>query len=158
TALSDLEAPKEEVKGKLYHIAYPIKDSNDHVIVATTRPETMLGDTGVAVHPADERYQKYRGKSAILPIVGREMPFVEDELVEMDFGTGAVKVTPAHDPADFKMGLAHNLPQIVVIDKRGKMTEAAGAEFAGLDRFEARKRVIEKLEQIGALVKVEDYV
>ncbi|MEW6729868.1 MAG: valine--tRNA ligase [Acidobacteriota bacterium] len=157
TALSDLEAPKEEVKGKLYHIAYPIKDSNEHVVVATTRPETMLGDTAVAVHPEDQRYRAFHTKRAILPIVGRELPFITDEIVEMDFGTGAVKVTPAHDPNDFKMGLKHKLSQVVVIDKKGRMTAAAGAEFAGLDRFEARKRVVEKLEQQGLLLKVEDY-
>src|SRR5205814_2893165 len=98
TALSDLEAPKDEVKGKLYHIAYPIKDSDTHVVVATTRPETMLGDTAIAVNPADERYKALHGKHAILPLVGRELSFIYDEVVEVDFGTGAVKVTPAHDP------------------------------------------------------------
>lgn len=157
TALSDLEAPKKEVKAKLYHIAYPVKDSDEKIVVATTRPETMLGDTGVAVNPNDERYNAYHGKHTILPLVGREIPFVCDELVEMDFGTGVVKVTPAHDPNDFKMGLTHNLPQISVIDKYGKMTEEAGPEFAGLDRFAARKLVIEKLEAEGLLVKIEDY-
>ncbi len=157
TALSDLEAPKKEVKAKLYHISYPVKDSDEKIIVATTRPETMLGDTGVAIHPNDERYKAYHGKHAVLPLVGREIPFVCDELVEMDFGTGVVKVTPAHDPNDFKMGLTHNLAQINVIDKFGKMTEDAGPEFAGLDRFAARKLVIEKLEAQGLLVKIEDY-
>lgn len=157
TALSDLEAPKKEVKAKLYHIAYPIKDSEEKIVVATTRPETMLGDTGVAIHPNDERYKAFHGKYAILPLVGREIPFVCDELVEMDFGTGVVKVTPSHDPNDFKMGLTHNLAQISVIDKFGKMTAEAGEEFAGLDRFAARKLVIEKLEALELLVKVEDY-
>jgi valyl-tRNA synthetase len=157
TALSDLEAPKKEEKSKLYHIAYPIKDSDEKIVVATTRPETMLGDTGVAINPKDERYKAFHGKHAVLPLVGREIPFVCDELVEMDFGTGVVKVTPAHDPNDFKMGLTHNLQQIHVIDKFGKMTEEAGAEFVGLDRFEARKKVLEKLEAMGLLVKVEDY-
>jgi valyl-tRNA synthetase len=158
TALSDLEAPKEEVKGQLYHIAYPVKDSTERVIVATTRPETMLGDTGVAVHPEDERYQAFHGKTVVLPLVGREIPFVCDSVVEMDFGTGAVKVTPAHDLADFKMGLTHNLPQIVVIDKKGKMTAEAGSDFAGLDRFAARKLVVQKLEEQGFLVKIEDHI
>lgn len=157
TALSDLEAPKVETKGHLYHIAYPIKDSDEKVVVATTRPETMLGDTGIAVHPNDERYKAFHGKNAILPLVGREIPFVYDEIVEMDFGTGAVKVTPAHDPNDFKMGMTHNLEQIVVIDKEGKMTPEAGADYAGLDRMEARKLVVKQLEEQGYLLKVEDY-
>src|SRR5262249_10185821 len=109
-------------------------------------------------NPADDRYIAMHGKRAILPLVGRELPFITDEVVEIDFGTGAVKVTPSHDPNDFKMGLKHNLPQVVVIDKQGKMTEAAGPDFAGLDRFEARKRVVEKLKEQGLLVKVEDYV
>lgn len=158
TALSDLEAPKEEVKGKLYHIAYPIKGSEARIVVATTRPETMLGDTGIAIHPNDERYKEFHGQHAILPLVGREIPFVCDEIVEMDFGTGVVKVTPAHDPNDFKMGLTHKLAQIVVIDKEGKMTEAAGPDFVGLDRFAARKLVVERLTEQGYLVKIEDYV
>ncbi len=157
TALSDLEAPKEEVKGKLYHINYKIKDSDEFITVATTRPETMLGDTAIAVNPEDERYRKFHGRSAILPLVGRELPFITDEVVEVDFGTGVVKVTPSHDPNDFKMGLKHNLPQVVVIDKQGRMTEAAGSDFAGLDRFEARKKVVGMLQQQGLLVKVEEY-
>lgn len=157
TALSDLEAPKKEVQSKLYHIAYPVKGSDEKIVVATTRPETMLGDTGVAIHPNDERYKAFHGKHAVLPLVGREIPFICDEIVEMDFGTGVVKVTPAHDPNDFKMGLTHNLPQINVIDKFGKMNENAGAEFVGLDRFDARKLVLEKLQAQGLLVKVEDY-
>ncbi|MCS6885317.1 MAG: valine--tRNA ligase [Acidobacteriota bacterium] len=158
TALSDLEAPKEEVRGKLYYINYKVKDSNEFVTVATTRPETMLGDTAVAVNPSDERYRHLHGRVAILPIVGRELPFITDEIVEPDFGTGVVKVTPAHDPNDFRMGLRHSLAQVVVIDKQGKMTEAAGAEFAGLDRFEARKKLVAMLKDQGLLVKVEDYI
>lgn len=157
TALSDLEAPKEEVKGKLYHIAYKIKDSDEQIVVATTRPETMLGDTAIAVNPEDERYKHLHQKTAILPLVGRELPFIADEMVEVGFGTGVVKITPAHDPNDFKMGLKHKLSQVVVIDKQGKMTEEAGAGFAGLDRFEARKLVVQKLEEQGLLVKIEDY-
>jgi len=157
TSISDLEAPKEPVQGKLYYIAYPVDGTGERVVVATTRPETMLGDTGVAVNPADERYRKYHGKSAILPIIGRKLPFVTDEAVEMEFGTGVVKVTPAHDPNDFRIGNKHGLPLISVIDKTAVMTIEAGPQFAGLDRFEARKRVLEELERQSLLVRVEDY-
>jgi valyl-tRNA synthetase len=176
TALSDLEAPKKEVQGKLYYIAYPINGSTGQrvnesmsslphlpidpltqaVVVATTRPETMLGDTAVAVNPADERYTHLRGATVILPLMEREIPVIADERVEKDFGTGVVKVTPAHDPADYLIGKEHNLPFVVVIDRRGNMTEQAG-RFAGLDRAEARTRVLEDLEAQGRLVKVEDY-
>ncbi|MBI3951831.1 MAG: valine--tRNA ligase [Acidobacteria bacterium] len=177
TALSDLEAPKQEVHGKLYYIAYPIKKpetsdqrgpqpssiagaerpaTSDHIIVATTRPETMLGDTAIAINPTDERYQHLRGAIVILPIMKRELPVIETELVEKGFGTGVVKVTPAHDPADYEIGRQYKLPAVVVIDKNGCMTAEAG-RFAGLDRFEARRQILEALEKSGLLVQVEEY-
>jgi valyl-tRNA synthetase len=156
-ALSDLEAPKEDVLGTLTEIRYPVKDSPDEfVTVATTRPETMLGDTGVAVHPEDERYAHLVGKTVILPLMNREIPVVADEAVEKEFGTGAVKVTPAHDPADFEIGRRHNLPQVVVIGLDGTMTAEAG-RFAGLERFEARKQVVAALEELGLLGERKDY-
>ena len=149
TALSDLEVQHDAVEGKLYQIRYPIKDSDGEFIeVATTRPETMLGDTGVAVHPEDERYAHLKGKSATLPLIGRDLPFIQDEFVEREFGTGVVKVTPAHDPNDFDMGNRHGLEQVSVIDGEGIITPEGGA-YAGLDRFEARKRVLEDLEAQG---------
>jgi valyl-tRNA synthetase len=157
TVLSDLEVLREPQKGKLYYLHYPFVEGEGGVTVATTRPETMLGDTAVAVNPNDERYQQLIGRHVILPIVNREIPLIADEFVESEFGTGAVKVTPAHDPNDYEMGLRHSLEQIQVIDKFAKMTEAAGAEFAGLDRYKARELVIQKLEELGLLEKVDDY-
>jgi valyl-tRNA synthetase len=157
TSLSDLEAPKKEVQGHLWHIAYPIKNGAEKIVVATTRPETMLGDTAVAVHPEDERFKHLIGAAVALPLVGREIPVVADEMVEREFGTGAVKVTPAHDPVDFQIGRRHSLPQVVVIDPAGKMTEAAGSNYAGLDRFEARGKVVADLTSLGLLVKTEEY-
>jgi valyl-tRNA synthetase len=157
TVLSDLEVLREPQKGKLYYLHYPFVEGEGGVTVATTRPETMLGDTAVAVNPNDERYQELIGRHVILPIVNREIPLIADEFVESEFGTGAVKVTPAHDGADYEMGLRHNLEQIQVIDKVAKMTEAAGADFAGLDRYKARELVIQKLEELGLLEKVDDY-
>ncbi|SHE35318.1 valyl-tRNA synthetase [Caldanaerobius fijiensis DSM 17918] len=157
TALSDAEVEYEEEKGHLWHIRYPFKDGSGYVTVATTRPETMLGDTAVAVHPDDERYKGLIGKVLILPIVGREIPLISDEYVEKEFGTGAVKITPAHDPNDFEVGLRHGLEAIKVIDDNGRMTEITG-QFAGMDRYEARKKIIEILEHEGYLVKVEDHV
>ena len=157
TVLSDLEVEKSPEKGKLYYLQYPVKGSERRVTVATTRPETMLGDTGVAVNPDDERYQDLMGATLLLPIMNREIPLVADQYVDPAFGTGAVKVTPAHDPNDYEMGLRHNLPQIVVIDPNARMTEAAGAEFYGLDRYKAREKVIEKFEELGLLEKVVDY-
>jgi len=156
TAISDLEVESKTVDGRLWHIAYPVEGSDERIVVATTRPETMLGDTAVAMHPGDERYEHLRGRHAILPLMDRRLPFIEDELVEREFGTGLVKVTPSHDPADFEMGRRHDLEFIQVIDRRGRMTEAAG-DFAGLDRFEARAKVVERLEAEGYLVKVEPY-
>ncbi len=157
TSLSDLEAPKKEVQSHLWHIVYPIKGTDERITVATTRPETMLGDTAVAVHPEDERYRHLIGATIELPLTGREIPVIGDEAVEREFGTGAVKVTPAHDPADFQMGLRHNLPQIIVIAPDGRITAAAGERYAGLDRAEARARVVEDLAAQNLLVKTEEY-
>jgi valyl-tRNA synthetase len=155
--LSDLEVLREPQQGKLYYLRYPFKDGSGFVTVATTRPETMLGDTAVAVNPQDERYAAVHERILVLPIIGRDIPVIADEYVESEFGTGAVKITPAHDPNDYEMGLRHNLEQVQVIDKYAKMTEAAGAEFAGLDRYKARQLVLEKLEAEGLLEKVVDY-
>jgi valyl-tRNA synthetase len=157
TVLSDIEVEHQELKGRLYYIKYPLEGSEDFVVVATTRPETMLGDTGVAVHPEDERYSKIQGKKVNLPLTNRVIPIILDDMVEMEFGTGAVKVTPAHDPVDYELGKKHNLEQIIVIDGSGKMTVDAGEEFKGLDRFECREKVLQKLKEAGLLDKVEDY-
>jgi len=156
TALSDLEVKHEDINGTLWHIRYPIKDGAGTVVVATTRPETMLGDTAVAVNPKDARYTHLAGNSAILPLMNREIPVIFDEVAVPEFGTGVVKVTPAHDPNDLEAGKRHNLPHIKVIGEDGRMTVEAGP-YAGLDRFEARKRVIADLEKTGALVKIEPY-
>jgi len=156
TALSDLEVEQEEVQGKLYYILYPFRDTQGGVVVATTRPETMLGDTAVAVHMDDERYRGLTGKMLILPLVNREIPLIADHTVKMDFGTGAVKITPAHDFADFEIARRHNLMAIKVIDESGRMTADAG-EYRGLDRFEAREKVLKDLKEQGLLKKVEDY-
>ncbi|MBV8857658.1 MAG: valine--tRNA ligase [Acidobacteria bacterium] len=157
TALSDLEVDKESQAGKLYYLQYPVKGSDRRLTVATTRPETMLGDTAVAVSPKDERYADLVGQTLLLPIVGREIPVVADEFVDPEFGTGAVKVTPAHDPADYALGKRHDLPQVTVIDQHARMTSEAGAEFEGLDRYEAREKVVQKFEELGLLEKVVDY-
>jgi len=157
TVLSDIEIEHKEVQGNLWYIKYPIPGTDDGIVVATTRPETMLGDTAVAVHPDDERYIRYHGLKVLVPLQNRLIPVITDEQVEKDFGTGAVKVTPAHDPIDFDLGKKHNLEQVIVIDGSGRMTEAAGEEFKGLDRFACRAKVVEKLKELGYLVKVEDY-
>ncbi len=158
TAISDVEVEYEERASKLYHIDYPVADSGRVLTIATTRPETMLGDTALAVHPDDERYQDVIGREAILPIVNRRIPIVADPiLVDREFGTGVVKVTPAHDKNDYEAGKRNNLVQMQVIDESGRMTEAAGDEFAGLDRFEARKKVVALLRDSGALRDVKDY-
>ncbi len=157
TAISDLEVKHEDVPGKLYEIRYPVVGSKDEFItVATTRPETMLGDTAVAVNPTDERYTHLHGKHVMLPLMNREIPIITDELAQPEFGTGAVKVTPAHDPNDFEAGLRHNLPQIEVIDEHAKMNANAGL-YAGLDRFAARARIVEDLAAQGFLVGMKDY-
>ncbi len=156
TAISDLEVAHEEHVGKLYEIRYPEVRGQGFVVVATTRPETMLGDVAVAVHPDDERYLHLRGKSLRLPLMEREIPVILDQVANPEFGTGAVKVTPAHDPNDFQAGLRHILPQITVMDEAGRMNENAG-RYAGLDRFEARARVLADLEKEGLLAGVRDH-
>ena len=155
TALSDVEVEYTEKEGRLWHIEYKVKDSDEVVVCATTRPETMLGDTGIAVNPNDKRYTHLVGKTAILPLVGREIPIFADDYVEMEFGTGCVKVTPSHDPDDFEMGQRHGLDFILVIDENGRMTEGCG-KYAGLDRYEARRVIVEDLEAQGLLRKVEE--
>jgi valyl-tRNA synthetase len=156
SAVSDLEVENKEVEGHLWHFRYPLSDGSGYVEVATTRPETMLGDTAVAVNPNDDRYRQLIGKTLTLPIMERQIPIVADELVDPEFGTGCVKVTPAHDPNDFAMGQRHNLPFINIMNKDGTLNENAG-EFVGQDRYVARKNVVKKLEELGVLVKVEDY-
>jgi valyl-tRNA synthetase len=156
TAISDLEVKHEDVAGKLWEIRYPVVGTSEFITVATTRPETMLGDTAIAVNAKDERYAHLHGKKVLLPLMNREIPIITDELAQPEFGTGAVKVTPAHDPNDFQAGLRHNLPQINVMDSRARMNENAG-EYAGLDRFEARKRVLHDLREQGLLVGEKDY-
>ena len=156
SALSDAEVVYKEQASHLWHVRYPGADGSEGVVVATTRPETMLGDTGVAVNPADERYTELVGKKVILPIMNKEIPVVADEYVEMDFGTGAVKMTPAHDPNDFEVAQRHNLEIITVTNDDGTMNENAG-RFAGMDPMECRKAVVEELEKLGLLVKIEDY-
>lgn len=155
TALSDLEVEHREQEGRLYYLRYPL-DGGGEVIVATTRPETMLGDTAVAVNPGDERYKDIVGRTAILPVLGRRIPVIADPVVDPDFGTGALKVTPAHDPVDFEIGRRHGLEAIRVIDEKGIMTEEAGP-YRGLDRFECRRRIVEDFGKSGVLVKVEPY-
>ena len=158
TALSDIEVEHEDSAGKLYHVRYPLQENPDeYVTVATTRPETILGDTGVAVNPADERYAAVVGKNLVLPIVGRVLPIIADEYVDPAFGTGAVKVTPAHDPNDFDMGQRHNLPTIRVIGNKGTMTAEAGDAYAGLDRYECRKKLVADLDAAGYLVKIDEH-
>ena len=157
TTISDSEVEYEQEPTHLWYIKYPIKgEDGKYLTVATTRPETMLGDTGVAVNPNDERYKEYIGKTVILPIVNREIPVIADEFVETEFGTGAVKLTPAHDVNDYQAGINHNLDMIKVFDENGIMNNIV-PEFAGLDIYEARKRIVEKLQEIGALLKIEDY-
>ena len=157
TVLSDLEVQRDPQQGKLYYLRYPAKNGSASVTVATTRPETMLGDTAVAVHPGDQRYSNLVGATLRLPLTEREIPVIADELVDPEFGTGAVKVTPAHDPNDYDIGQRHQLPQVVVIDTHAKMTEAAGSEFASLDRYKARQKVVDRFEELGLLEKVVDY-
>jgi len=156
TAISDLEVKHEEVAGKLWEIRYPVVGSPEFITVATTRPETMLGDTAIAVNAKDDRYIHLHGKKVLLPLMNREIPIITDELAQPEFGTGAVKVTPAHDPNDFQAGLRHKLPQINVMDARARMNENAGT-YAGLDRFEARKRVLDDLREQGFLVGEKDH-
>jgi len=156
TAISDLEVKHEEVQGKLYEIRYPVIGSDEFITVATTRPETMLGDTAVAVNAKDERYMHLHGKKVLLPLINREISIITDDLAQPEFGTGAVKVTPAHDANDFQAGLRHHLPQIDVMDEHAHMNANAG-RFKGLERYEARKRVLEELQEQGFLVGAKDY-
>lgn len=157
TALSDIEVEYKEVQGHLYHLQYPLKDGSGHITVATTRPETMLGDTAVAVHPKDERYADMIGKTLVLPIIGREIPIIADEYVDKEFGSGAVKITPAHDPNDFEVGLRHDLPQIIVMDETGTMNAEAG-KYQGMDRSDCRKQIVADLKELGVLINIEDHV
>ena len=156
TAISDLEVVYEPTRGKLWHLKYPLIGSEGYVSVATTRPETMLGDTAVAVHPEDPRYQALVGRKVLLPIMNREIPVIADRIVDREFGTGVVKVTPAHDAHDYEAGLRHNLPKVTVIDESGAMTKEAGI-YAGMDRFACRHELVGKLSAEGYLLKVEDY-
>ncbi|MEK4386677.1 valine--tRNA ligase [Solibacillus sp. FSL W7-1464] len=157
TALSDIEVIHKEVEGAFYHMEYPLADGSGKLRVATTRPETMLGDSGVAVHPEDERYAHLVGKTVILPIVGREIPIVADDYVDMEFGTGVVKMTPAHDPNDFEVGNRHDLERILVMNEDGTMNDLAG-KYAGMDRFECRKQIVADLQEAGVLIEIEPHV
>ena len=158
TAVSDEEVFYKEKNGKLWYIKYPIKDSNEYLVVATTRPETMLGDTGVAVNPNDSRYTKFIGKKVVLPIVNKEIPIFSDEYVDKDFGTGCVKITPAHDPNDFEMAKRNNLEIINIMHENASLNENVPLEFQNLDRFEARKKVVQNLKELKLLEKTEDYI
>lgn len=157
TALANIEVEAEEKDGAFYYIKYPLEDGSGHITVATTRPETMLGDTAVAVHPEDERYRKLIGKKVVLPLVGRLIPVIADEYVDREFGTGALKVTPAHDFNDFELAQKHGLDFVQVIDASGKMTAHAGSRYEGLDRYECRKSVVEDLQSAGLLERIEPY-
>ncbi|MGI6119727.1 MAG: valine--tRNA ligase [Desulfosporosinus sp.] len=156
TTISDIEVEHVDSEGSLYHLRYPVIDSDEVLVVATTRPETMFGDTAVAVHPDDERYRHLVGKKVLLPLTEREIPIIADAYVEREFGTGALKITPAHDLNDFEIGLRHNLPQIVVLDREARMNENTG-KYLGMDRFEARKAVVQELKDKGFLLKIEPY-
>jgi len=157
TAISDIEVIYKDVQGAFYHMRYPLSDGSGSIEVATTRPETMLGDTAVAVHPEDERYKHLIGKTVILPIVGREIPIVGDDYVDMEFGSGAVKITPAHDPNDFEVGNRHNLERVLVMNEDGTMNARAG-KYQGMDRFECRKQIVKDLQEQGVLFKIEDHL
>ena len=157
TAISDIEVIYKDVQGAFYHMRYPLADGSGHIEIATTRPETMLGDTAVAVHPKDERYQHLIGKKVILPIIGREIEIVADDYVDREFGSGAVKITPAHDPNDFEIGNRHNLERVLVMHEDGSMNENAG-KYEGLDRFECRKAIIKDLQDMGVLFKIEEHL
>ena len=157
TALSDLEVATTEEKGSLWHMKYPISDSEDHIVVATTRPETMLGDTAVAVNPDDKRYKDLIGQKVILPLTDRKIPIIADEYVDQEFGTGCVKITPAHDFNDFEISKRHDLEIISILDQSAKISRSAPAEYQGLDRFEARKKIVEDLEANGLMQEIEDY-
>ena len=157
TAISDIEVIYKDVQGAFYHMRYPLADGSGHIEIATTRPETMLGDTAVAVHPRDERYQHLIGKKLILPIVGREIEIVADDYVDREFGSGAVKITPAHDPNDFEIGNRHNLERVLIMHEDGSMNENAG-KYEGLDRFECRKAIVKDLQDMDVLFKIEEHL
>ncbi|HDV5986576.1 TPA: valine--tRNA ligase [Staphylococcus pseudintermedius] len=157
TALSDIEVVHEDVNGKFYHFKYPFADGEGYMEIATTRPETMLGDTAIVVNPDDERYQDVIGKTVILPVVGRELPIIADDYVDKEFGSGAMKVTPAHDPNDFEIGNRHNLERIVVMDEAGRMN-AEAVKYEGMDRFECRKQLVKDLLEEGLVIKIDDHV
>lgn len=157
TALSDIEVIHKEIEGAFYHMSYKLADGSGVVEIATTRPETMLGDTAIAVHPEDERYQALIGKKVILPLVNKEIPIIADTYVDMEFGTGVVKITPAHDPNDFEVGNRHDLPRVNVMNENGTMNDLAG-KYAGMDRFEARKAIVSDLKEIGRLIKIEKMI
>lgn len=157
TALSDIEVIYKDVQGAFYHMKYPLADGTGSIEIATTRPETMLGDTAVAVHPEDERYKHLIGKTVILPITGREIPIVGDDYVDMEFGSGAVKITPAHDPNDFEIGNRHNLERILVMNEDGTMNDKSG-KYEGMDRFECRKQIVKDLQEQGVLFKIEEHM
>ena len=156
TSISDIEVEYEEKDGNFWHIRYPVKDSAEYMVIATTRPETMLGDTALAVHPEDQRYSHLVGKTVVLPLVNREIPVIADEYVDKEFGTGVVKITPAHDPNDFEVGLRHNLPQITVMNDDGTMNEQA-KQYEGMERYEARKQIVSDLKELDLLVKIEPH-
>ncbi|MHB8065819.1 MAG: valine--tRNA ligase, partial [Ruminiclostridium sp.] len=156
TSISDIEVEYEEQAGHFWYIKYPVKDSDEFVVIATTRPETLLGDTAVAVNPEDTRYAHLVGKTLILPLINKEIPVIADAYVDKEFGTGCVKITPAHDPNDYEVGLRHNLPQIRIMDDKAIMNDNAG-QYKGLDRYEARKKILEDLEKLGLLVKIEEH-
>ncbi len=156
TALSDIEVIYKDVQGAFYHMRYPLADGSGHIEVATTRPETMLGDTAVAVHPEDERYKHLIGKTVLLPIVGREIPIVGDDYVDMEFGSGAVKITPAHDPNDFEIGNRHELERVLVMNEDGTMNKNAG-KYQGMDRFDCRKQIVKDLQEQEVLFKIEEH-
>ncbi|MFK8792968.1 valine--tRNA ligase [Planococcus plakortidis] len=157
TAISDIEVIYKDVQGAFYHMRYPLADGSGHIEIATTRPETMLGDTAVAVHPKDERYQHLIGKKVILPIIGREIEIVADDYVDREFGSGAVKITPAHDPNDFEIGNRHNLERVLIMHEDGSMNENAG-KYEGMDRFECRKAIIKDLQDMDVLFKIEEHL
>ena len=156
TAISDAEVEHEDTEGKFWHIKYPIVDSNEHLVIATTRPETMLGDLAVAVNPEDERYKDLVGKKLLLPLVNKEIPIISDDYVDMDFGSGAVKITPSHDPNDFEVGERHNLGQLRIMNDDATIYDDGG-KYAGMDRYKARKEIVKDLEEQGYLLKVEDH-
>src|SRR5699024_3731052 len=156
TALSDIEVVHEDVQGKFYHFKYPYAEGEGYIEIATTRPETMLGDTAIVVNPKDERYKDVIGKKVILPVIGRELPILADDYVDIEFGSGAMKVTPAHDPNDFEIGNRDDLERIVVMDESGKMNDKAG-KYQGMDRFDCREQLVKDLESEGLVIKIEEH-